>query len=114
MPVDLPADTHVRKLSSVGTFMLDQVFYMVGGRHGFHQVLVITDGDKITITDLHGEILIEHTRPAPGVTYVGNGRPRGPGPRTPNRHRSPETSTVTDVLITGHPSTGLVFERMFD
>jgi putative transposase len=34
-------------------------------------------GDKIIVTDLHGEILAEHTRPAPGTTYVGNGRPRG-------------------------------------
>ena len=35
-------------------------------------------GDKITVTDLEAEVLIEHTRPAPGITYVGNGRPRGP------------------------------------
>ena len=55
---------------------------MVGGQHGFQQVLVITDGDKITVTDLQGEILIEHTRPAPASTYVGNGRPRGPRPKT--------------------------------
>jgi len=62
--------------------MLDKVQYMVDGRRGFQQVLVITTGskvgDKITVADLDGEILIEHTRPAPGVTYVGNGRPRGP------------------------------------
>jgi hypothetical protein len=38
------------------------------------QGLVITDDDKITVTDLHGEILIEDHPPAPGVTYVGNGR----------------------------------------
>ena len=42
----------------------------------------MTDGDKLTITDLHGEILAEHTRPEPGVTYVRNGRPRGPRPKT--------------------------------
>jgi hypothetical protein len=34
------------------------------------------------VADLDGEVLIEHTRPAPGVRYVGNGRPRGPRPRT--------------------------------
>ena len=72
---------------------------MVGGPYGFEQVLVITDGDKITVADLDGEILIEHTRPAPGVTYVGNGRPRGPRPRPPKRHRCPDTSSVTDVLM---------------
>ena len=86
-PSDLPDDTQVRKLTSTGVFMLDNVFYMVGRRHGFQQVLVITDGtntgDKVTITDLHGEILIEHKRPAPGITYVGNGRPRGRRPNNP-------------------------------
>ena len=58
-------------------FYLDKVQYMVGDEHRFQQVLVITDGDKITVADLDGEILIEHTRPAPGIAYVGNGRPRG-------------------------------------
>ncbi|CAN5476331.1 hypothetical protein BH09ACT12_BH09ACT12_29400 [soil metagenome] len=54
---------------------------MTGVSHAFNQVLVITDNDTVTITDLHGEILAEHSRPAPGVTYVGNRRPTGPPPR---------------------------------
>jgi transposase InsO family protein len=83
VPSDLPADTVVKTLTTYGTFRLDKVHYKVDGRRGLEQVLVITDDDKITVTDLHGEILIEHTRPAPGVTYVGNGRPRGPRPKTP-------------------------------
>lgn len=78
VPTDLPDDTVVKKLTSNGVFMLNKVQYMVDGRRGFQQVLVITAGDRITVADLEGEILIEHTRPAPGVTYVGNGRPRGP------------------------------------
>jgi putative transposase len=81
-PEDLPAGTTVRKLTSAGSFMLAGVHYMVSGPYGFQQVLVIVDGDKITVADLDGEILIEHTRPAPGVTYVGTGRPRGPRPKT--------------------------------
>ncbi len=89
VPEDLPAGTSVRKLTSVGTFTLAGVHYMVGGKYGFHRVLVITDGEKITVADLEGEILIEHTRPAPGITYVGNGRPRGPRPSTPET--SPKT-----------------------
>jgi transposase InsO family protein len=83
VPTDLPAGTHVKKLTSAGTFMLARVNYMVGGQYGFQHVLVITDGDTITVADPDGEILIEHTRPAPGVTYVGNGQPRGPRPKTP-------------------------------
>lgn len=80
-PTDLPAGTRTKRLSSAGTFRLAGVTYIVGGPHGFQHVLIITDGDKITVADLDGEILIEHTRPAPGVNYVGNGRPRGPRPK---------------------------------
>jgi transposase InsO family protein len=82
IPDDLPEDTIVKKLTSYGSFYYDKVHYMVGAEHSFKQVLIITDGDTITIADPHGEILIEHTRPAPGVTYVGNGQPRGQRPRT--------------------------------
>jgi len=74
---DLPEGTQTKKLTSYGTFYLDKVHYKVDSRRAFEHVLVITDGDKITVADLHGEILIEHTRPPAGTTYVGNGRPRG-------------------------------------
>ena len=77
VPTDLPEDTIVKRLTSVGMFMLDRVQYKVDGRRAFEQVPIITNGEKITVTDLHGEILIEHTRPAPGVPYVGNNKPRG-------------------------------------
>ena len=82
-PEDLPAGTRLTRLSTAGTFGLDSVVYKVDGRYGLTEVLVITDGDQITVADLHGEILIEHTRPAPGVTYVGNGRPTGGRPPDP-------------------------------
>jgi transposase InsO family protein len=89
VPTDLPEDTQVKTLTPAGTFLLDKVHYKVDGQRGLEQVLVITDCDKITVIDLHGEILIEHTRPAPGVTYVGNGKPRG---RRPN---NPQTSPMS-------------------
>lgn len=82
-PPDLPEDTVLKRLSTAGTFRLDSVVYLVGGRYGLHHVLVVTDGNDLTITDLDGEILIQHTRPAPGVTYVGNGRPPGMPPKPP-------------------------------
>ena len=80
-PTDLPTDTRVRKVSSAGVIAVDKVFYKIDVEHRFTQVLVITDGDKITITDLQGELLAKHTRPGPGVTYVGNGQPPGPRPK---------------------------------
>lgn len=76
-PQDLPAGTRVMTLSTAGTFMLAGVHYKVDGRLGCEQVLVVTDDDNITVADLDGEVLIEHTRPAPGVRYVGNGKPPG-------------------------------------
>jgi len=86
-PGDLPPDTLVRKIAANGTIHLDKVTYMIDVDHAFKTVLIITDGDqpgdKITITDLDGQILAEHTRPVPGVTYVGNGRPPGTRPKTP-------------------------------
>jgi putative transposase len=81
-PKAVPDGTIVRRLTSQGTFRLDKVTYLVGGQHGFHHVLIDIDGDTITVIDPEGEILAEHTRPAPGITYVGNGRPPGPRPKT--------------------------------
>jgi hypothetical protein len=75
MPTDLPDGTVIKKLASNGVFMLNKVQYMVDGRRGFQQVLVITAANKITVADLEGEILIEHTRPAPGVTTSATATP---------------------------------------
>jgi putative transposase len=88
-PADLPPDTRVRKVSSAGTINVDKVFYKIDVEHRFTQVLVVIDGDQLTITDLQGELLAEHTRPAPGLTYVGNGR--RPGPRPKNTRLSPKS-----------------------
>ncbi len=80
LPQDLPAGTHVRRLSSAGMFSLDRVAYLVGAQHAFPQVLITTDDNHLIITTTDGEVLAERTRPAPGITYVGNGRPTGPRP----------------------------------
>ena len=55
------------------------------------------------IFDDRGTLIVEHLWPAPGVKYVGNGKPRGPeeGVSVTDvlRHRS-----VTDVLMQNcHP-----------
>lgn len=77
-PTDLPNGTCVKTLTTAGTFLLAGVHYKVDGRRALEQVLVTTDDDQVIVTDLDGEVLIEHTRPATGVRYVGNGQPRGP------------------------------------
>ena len=81
LPRDLPAGTTARELSSNGTFSLDGVTYMVEAQHAFVQVLITTDEHRLIVTDLHGEVLAERTRPEQGTRYVGNGRPRGPRPK---------------------------------
>ena len=82
-----PADTRIRTVATTGTITPDSVFYKIDVNRAFEQVLVISNGnqagDKIIITDLEGEILAEHTRPAPGTRYVGNGRRPGTRPKYP-------------------------------
>jgi putative transposase len=43
-PADLPADTRIRKTSSVGTINVDKVFYKIDVDHAFEQVLVVSNG----------------------------------------------------------------------
>lgn len=83
LPQDLPTGTRVRTVGSNGTFSVDSVTYMLDVHRAFTRVLVTDAGDQtIIVTDVHGEVLAERTRPAPGITYVGNGHSRGPRPRT--------------------------------
>ncbi len=89
-PTDLPPDTRVRKVSSAGVIAVDKVFYKIDVEHRFTQVLVITDGDKITITDLQGELLAEHTRPG--------SRHHLRGQRPTTRTTPQEHLNVTEVL----------------
>jgi len=58
------------------------VTYKVAGRYAFEQVIVSTDDNTVMVANLVGEVLIEHARPAPGVRYVGNGKPSGLQPKT--------------------------------
>ena len=89
-PTDLPEGTRVKKLTSVGTFMLDKVHYKVDGQHGFEQVLVITDGDKITVADLRRR---DPHRAHPTRTRGDLRRQRQTPRPTPQDHRN-----VTEVL----------------
>jgi len=93
LPADLPAGTRVRTVTTSGTIGLDYVHYKVDVNLAFQQVLVVSTGnntgDTIIITDLQGEVLAEHTRPAPGIRYVGNGQ--RPGTRPTNPRPSPKS-----------------------
>ena len=92
-PADLPEDTQLRKISHAATIRVDQVVYKLDIDHAYKMALVITEGTHpgapILITDLDGQVIGEHLRPEPGITYVGNGRP--PGTRPKNREVSPKS-----------------------
>ena len=80
---DLPEGVLVRTVSTSGTISVDAVTYKVDVDHAFDQVLVAVDDNTIVIANTAGEVLVEHPRPAPGITYVGNRQPRGPRPTKP-------------------------------
>lgn len=82
--IHVPEGAVARRISSAGTITLNSVTYMVDVRHAYEQALVFTDNDTIIIASPEGEVLAERTRPAAGVTYVGNGQPHGPRPN-PNK-----------------------------
>jgi hypothetical protein len=70
---------------------LDKVQYLVGAQYGFQQVLVITDGDNITATDLEGEILTSTPAPPPASPTPATAGHPDPTPTNRERHRRPET-----------------------
>ncbi len=82
-PTDLPAGVRVTRVRSDGTIRRRRVEYMIDSRLAGQEVLVIDNSTTLLIADLDGEVLIEHTRPGPGIKYVGNGRPRGRRPKPP-------------------------------
>ena len=91
-------------LTSAGTFMLGKVIYLVGGQHGFQQVLVVVDGDTITVADSEARSSSNTPDQHPASSTSATANPADHAPRPPNRHRSPDTPTVTNVLMQNcHP-----------
>lgn len=72
----------VLKLRPDGSIRLRKVTYMIDGQRAGQDVLLIEDENTITVSEPDGTVIIEHTRAAPGICYVGNGKPRGRRPRT--------------------------------
>ncbi|WP_396275666.1 integrase core domain-containing protein [Gordonia sp. AC31] len=79
-PTDLPDGALVRTVTTSGTISVDSVTYMIDVDHALDKVLVTTDDNTIVIANTDGEVLVEHPRPAPGTSYVGNRKSRGPRP----------------------------------
>ena len=104
----------------------DVVDFVVGGQHGFQHVLVIADDNKITITDLTASSSSSTPDQHPARPTSATADPEVPDheahdPRPTKRHRCPETSTVTEVLMqnchrcpeTSHPVNSAFFNNSF-
>ncbi|MFB9641312.1 hypothetical protein [Agromyces lapidis] len=50
---------------------------MLNRRHAGEDALINEGDPTVTVADLEDTVLIEHTRRAPGIKYVGNGKPCG-------------------------------------
>ena len=107
-PADLPAGTRVRTVTSAGTITLAKVTYIVDGHHALPAGPRRHEGDHRRQDHRHRPRRRDPHRTHPTRTRHHLRRQR-PTPRTApqepaNRHRSPDTPTVTDVLIQNcHP-----------
>jgi len=65
------------RVRSDGTVRARKIEFRLGAAHAGRTVHVVSGPDAIRFFDTHGVLIVEHPWPAPGVTYVGNGRPSG-------------------------------------
>jgi transposase InsO family protein len=74
-------------IHSSGNVKVRRIQFHIDSRLAGHTVYVIENADTVTFTDVDGNVLLERPWPAPGITYVSNGHPRGP--RLPLPPQSP-------------------------
>jgi Response regulator of citrate/malate metabolism len=60
-----------------GKTRVEGVRYQLGTAHAGTEVHALWDTQTISFFDQHGTEIANHPRPDPGVTFVGNGNPRG-------------------------------------
>lgn len=74
---------NTRHVTVSGGVKVNGVKFQIGSYLAGTLVTIISDENTIAFYSVStGELLIEHPWPAPGTTYVGNGRPRGPRKNT--------------------------------
>jgi transposase InsO family protein len=74
-------------IHSSGNVKVRRIQFHIDSRLAGHTVHVIETTDTVIFTDIDGNVLLERPWPAPGITYVSNGHPRGP--RLPLPPQSP-------------------------
>lgn len=78
-----PEKIRIARIRPNGGVRVRGVNVQIDGQLADQTVYVIPDTDNVAFADTAGTIIIEHAWPEPGVRYVGNGKPRGRRPRTP-------------------------------
>lgn len=68
---------HTARVYADGKTRIEGVRYHLGAEHAGIQVHAVWDTKTISFFDQHGTEIANHPRPGPGVTFVGNGKPRG-------------------------------------
>lgn len=85
----LPENT--RRVTASGGIKVNGVKFQIGSYLAGTLVTIIRDENTIAFYSVAtGEQLIEHPWPAPGTTYVSNGKPRGP-----RKNTRPEMSPIS-------------------
>jgi putative transposase len=68
---------HTTRAYSDGKVRVEGVRYQLGKEHASVEVHALWDTQTISFFDQHGTEIASHPRPEPGITFVGNGKPRG-------------------------------------
>jgi transposase InsO family protein len=77
-PITPRPDVRALLIHSSGNVKVRRIQFHIDSRLAGHTVHVIETADTVTLTDIDGNVLLERPWPAPGITYVSNGHPRGP------------------------------------
>ena len=101
-PIKSPTGPATRTVTARGDVAVIGHEFKLGRRFGGQVLHIQWDLQHVEFFDPQGTSILRLPRPAPGAKkYIGNGEPAGfmaHHPTNQNRHRSPETSTVTNVL----------------
>lgn len=77
-PITPRPDARPLLIHSSGNVKVRRIQFHIDSRLAGHTVHVIETADTVIFTDIDGNVLLERPWPAPGITYVSNGHPRGP------------------------------------
>ena len=76
-------EVRATRIRGNGTVKVRGVLFQTSSTLAGQNVHVVYEHDSVLFFDETGTLIIEHPWPAPGIRYVGNGKPRGRRPKKP-------------------------------